>query len=156
MRDDIEATEGSYSETVDFKGKAVTVRSTDPNDWAVVGQTTINPDSAHGAYFHNSEDANSVLSGFTISTSGDIGVYCTSSSTPVIQKCIIKDNFTGVHAGPASPVVRNSKISNNNTGILAIASAPDILNSWIYENNYGITFAARCFGRDSSKQHHRG
>ena len=39
--DVIDVNEGDYTGTLDFDGKAITIRSTDPNDWDVVADTEI-------------------------------------------------------------------------------------------------------------------
>jgi parallel beta-helix repeat protein len=91
--------EGNHD--VDFKGKAITVRST-----AGPGLTIINssgsPTEPHRAFiFQTGEDANSVVSGFTI-TGGYVeggywefehgaAIYCDGAS-PTITDCIIREN----------------------------------------------------------------
>jgi len=62
---------GDGNRDIDFLGKASTVRSTDPNNPNIVATTIIDcngtqEDPHRGFYFHNNEDANSVLVGLTI------------------------------------------------------------------------------------------
>jgi hypothetical protein len=91
--DEIVVSPGFYGhfENIDFKGKAVTVRSTDPNDPDIVAATIINGRGQGAAVtFSGSEDANSVLAGITI-TGGEWGVYCVGSS-PTVTRCVIRGN----------------------------------------------------------------
>ena len=90
---------GEGNREIDFLGKAITVRSTDPNDPNIVASTVIDCQSqGRGFYFHNNESNNSVLAGVTITGGsapgnwdGGGGIRC-SSSSPTITRCIIKDN----------------------------------------------------------------
>ncbi len=90
---------GQDNRDIDFRGKAITVRSSDPQDWDTVATTIIdcngNETEPHrGFYFHRAEENKSVLKGLTI-INGDIdnggGIYCRNSS-PSINNCIIKNN----------------------------------------------------------------
>jgi hypothetical protein len=108
----------TYYEHVDFDGVSCTVRSTDPNDWAVVADTVIDANGQGGnvVTFNSSEDANSVLTGFTV-TGGARGVYC-SASSPSVSRCLIKDNVCDANGGGmfnynASPTVARCIFSRN-------------------------------------------
>lgn len=100
---------GDGNRDIDFLGKAITIRSTDPNDPNIVAATIIDCEGSeaepHRAfYFHSGEDRNSVINGLTITngfghyeiisgyeipTGG--GIYCYESS-PTIRNCIITQN----------------------------------------------------------------
>lgn len=128
---------GSGNRDLDFGGKAITVRSTDPNDPAVVAATIIDCENSYGHrgfYFHSGEDANSIVCGLTIKRGriiGDLGdlkggggIYC-SASSPTIKNCAIIDNMaagsTGIPAygggiycvSESDPAIINCTISNN-------------------------------------------
>jgi hypothetical protein len=65
---------GDGNRDLDFAGKRITVRSIDPNDPNIVAATIIDCNGAledyhTGFYFHNGEDANSVVDGLTITNS---------------------------------------------------------------------------------------
>jgi hypothetical protein len=80
-----------YLENISFKGKNLTVRSTDPNDPAVVAATVINGGHRHSTVtFSGGEDANCVLDGFTI-TGGTVGISC-YDAPPTIRNCTIGSN----------------------------------------------------------------
>ena len=71
---------GGGNRDIDFAGKAITVRSTDPQDQAVVAATIIDfKYQGRGFYFVTSEGANSVLDGLTITNAGD-GSYNSDAS----------------------------------------------------------------------------
>jgi len=77
---------GVYEERIDLQGKAVVIRSEDPNDPAVVAATVIRG-AGRIVSFSAGEDANCVLAGITI-RDGTTGVYCWGAS-PRIVRCVI-------------------------------------------------------------------
>jgi len=90
---------GPGNRDIDFLGKAVTVRSTDPYDPNVVVATIVDCnggwlDGHRGFHFHSGEHPDSVISGLTITNgyadSGG-GIFC-DSSNPTITKCSIEMN----------------------------------------------------------------
>jgi parallel beta-helix repeat protein len=88
--DKIVVAEGTYHEDIDFKGRNLTVSSTDPDDPAVVAATIING-SSRVVTFANGETADCVLTGFTITGAGR-GIYGTNNSQITIEKCTITGN----------------------------------------------------------------
>ena len=93
--DEVVVADGTYTGTgnknIDFLGKAITLQSLNGPENCIIDCET----SGRGFYFHNGEDANSVLSGFTIkrgSVTGDPArggaIYC-SGCSPIIKDCII-------------------------------------------------------------------
>lgn len=144
---------GTYQENIDFLGEAITVRSVNPNDPNVVAATVIdgsNPaDPNYGSVviFRNGEDANSVLSGFTITggTGSWVavsweykglrwnrcggGVVCYNMSAPTISKNVFTGNIAGQGGGiyiygdpvdpndPSDPSVHISPVITDNTFI---------------------------------------
>jgi len=81
---------GLYRGNVNFEGKRLIVRSTDPNDPAVVAQTVIEGGiSGSAVRFSDGEGPGSVLTGFTI-RGADRGVYCYATS-PAIRNCDLCD-----------------------------------------------------------------
>lgn len=93
--DEVVIAPGVYCETVDFEGKAITVRSMDPSDSNVVAATVVNPlGQGHAFEFEHLEGPSSVLAGFTI-----IGGYGTNGGAvfvdhagPRIQWCVFRQN----------------------------------------------------------------
>jgi len=123
--DTIIADPNTYYENINFLGKAITVRSTDPNDPNVVAETiidgsnSVDPNIGSVATFNSGEDTNSVLSGFTITggtgswllVSWEFqfqglrwnrcggGVVCYNMSAPTISKNVFTSNTAGQGGG---------------------------------------------------------
>lgn len=119
---------------IDFRGRAITVRSVEPNDPHVVEATIVdcvgNRDyPLCGFIFSTGEGHDSILSGLTIRngyglpldedypeyTSGG-GIICCDAS-PTIEYCRIEDNMAcygaGVYCNNAGPLIRHCRISGN-------------------------------------------
>ena len=99
---------GFYNRNIDFKGKAITVRSASGNPNACI----IDPQGNNrGFYFHTGESATSVLeyvkitNGNTGSSGGGIACYIAS---PTITGCIVSSCFAngggGMYCEEASPM----------------------------------------------------
>ena len=153
---------GTYSENIDFRGKAITVSSTDPSSQNVVGDTIIDGSGAGSVVtFASSEGPASVLDGFTITGgtgtfNGSLdeiywgaGVYCWQAS-PTISNNVISDNDgitnnvfgCGVGCYGSEAIVCNNIIRDNagyaGGGILVIAGDVKIINNLIYANSADI------------------
>jgi hypothetical protein len=105
--DTVQISPGIYTGTgnynLDPAGKAITIRSTNPEDAKVVANTVIDPNKAgRGFYIRTGEDANCIISGLTITnahTGGKGGgVFCYNSS-PTITNCVITGNSANTHGG---------------------------------------------------------
>jgi hypothetical protein len=145
--------DGTYSEALDFNGKAITLKSENgANNCFLDGQQ-----QTRVLHFHSSEEHDSVLDGFTIQNGkADIGgaIYCDVAS-PTIKNCIITGNqaYVVAYAGAAygggiccissSPKIDSCTISNNlaagytwgyGGGIYCSASSPEIINCNISGN----------------------
>ncbi|MHC4260316.1 MAG: right-handed parallel beta-helix repeat-containing protein, partial [Planctomycetota bacterium] len=145
--DVIEVAAGMHYESIDFKGKSITVRSFDPNDWEVVQETIIDANGGETTvYFGNSEGADSVLKGFKITGGASAGVYC-SGASPTIGNCLITlngreggdDEYGGMYNyGGASPDVTNCVFSYNDAeiggGMYNRESSPTVTNCVFYSN----------------------
>lgn len=130
--DIIEVKPGTYTgagnRDIDFKGKAITVRSTDPNDPSVVAETIIDCNGSEteyhrGFFFHMDEAGDSILNGLTITKgyhySGG-GIYIKEGSNPVITNCIIIANSVVTHGGgiycdDSSPLISDCVIKGNSS-----------------------------------------
>ncbi|MBN1974763.1 MAG: C10 family peptidase [Sedimentisphaerales bacterium] len=113
---------GNGNRDIDFKGKAITVRSENPNEPNLViincGADTNEP---HRAFvFQNYEIPKSVLSGITI-TGGyhEYGgaIYLTDCAMPAITNCVFVSNKAGtggaIYSNNSSPVISNCEFSEN-------------------------------------------
>jgi len=115
---------GTGNIDLDFKGKAKTVRAIEPRDFNTVTNTVINCQGTsankHRAfYFHNAEEANSVVQGLTIingyQTSGG-AIWCNSS--PKIRNCTIIKNTAssyggGIYCYNSDAIIANCTFSKN-------------------------------------------
>jgi hypothetical protein len=118
---------GDGNHDIDFGGKAVTVRSENGPENCIIDCEGTREYPHRGFYFHSGEDANSVVSGFTItngyafgSSYGDKsgGAIRCDDSSPKITHCIITGNRAawdggGVHNDHSSPTIVNCSFSAN-------------------------------------------
>jgi len=133
---------GVYRENIDFRGKNITLRSTDPDDPEVVDSTIIDGRNAGAVVsFRSGESEEAVLSGFTITRGG--GLLISGGSSPLITKNVIEDNSAEVGAGIAifdsSPTIQENTISGNSGfwggGLHVEESSPLIEGNIIQRNN---------------------
>ena len=105
--DIVEVAPGTYSGDgnwdIDFRGEAITVRSSDGPDDTIIDCS--GSEGHRGFYFHRSEGSDSVLRGFTIkgatvpgSDGIGGGIFCEYSS-PSIVDCVIKECATELGGG---------------------------------------------------------
>ena len=127
---------GTYEENINFLGKKITVRSSDPNDWDTVKATIIDGQQLRSTVlFSNNETSQSVLDGFTIingtyesyyysgeTISGSVGGgLCCLNSSPTIRRCYIANNYWnnygaiggGISCLNSSATIQNCYITNN-------------------------------------------
>ncbi len=146
----------TYTENIDFLGKAITVRSEDGPE------TTIIDGGQNGSVvtFDSGEDNDSVIDGFTITngngTSGYGGGIYTHQAAPIIQNNIICDNHVELGGGGIGFMYRKNGvtarilsniISDNSSfgiifgcggGIYALSPRIDFINNIIFNNEaYG-------------------
>ncbi|MCX5637136.1 MAG: PQQ-binding-like beta-propeller repeat protein, partial [Planctomycetota bacterium] len=116
---------GAGNRDIDFKGKAVTVRSVWPEDSYIVAATVIDCEHAgRGFYFHKYEDKDSVLDGITVvNGQTDIGAAIWfQSAGPTVNNCIFTGNTASDRGGAfycqeGSPEVTNCTIIGNIAGV---------------------------------------
>ncbi|MHC4556934.1 MAG: C10 family peptidase [Planctomycetota bacterium] len=112
---------GEGNRDLDFKGKAITVRSEDPNDPNLViidcNGTADNPH--RGFEFHSYETPLSVLDGLTI-TGGYYerggGIYCGDCARPTVINCTFRENSASLGGGMynnSNPTLTNCTFSAN-------------------------------------------
>ncbi len=139
--DEIIVDVGVYRENLDFRGKNITLRSTDPDDLEIVDSTIIDgTNSGAVVSFRSGENEEAVLNGFTITRGG--GLLISGGSSPVIKNNNIEDNSAEVGAGIAifdsSPTILNNTITNNNGfwggGLHIEESSPLVEGNYIHRN----------------------
>ena len=130
--------QGEYFENINFNFKAITVRSTDPNDPVVVLHTIINAGGSGTVVRCNSgEGANTVLSGFVI-TGGSAstgGGMSNVGSSPTVINCTFIGNSGFLGGGmlnSSNSMVTNCTFIGNTAtlggGMLNIGSGPTVTN----------------------------
>jgi parallel beta-helix repeat protein len=141
---------GEGNHDIDFNGKAIIVRSIDPNDPNIVASTIIDcGQQGRGFNFHNGEGTDSVVHGLTVtggSAKDGSGIFIQGSS-PTIKYCNITGNsWDGEHGSgggidiqDGSPVISHCMISDNSTdwnggGIFSNDSSPIIIDCSITGN----------------------
>jgi len=115
---------------IDFKGKAISVKSEEGPESCIIACDTLHsssghprPDSHRGFRFQNNEDNNSVVCGFTVTGGGNIsrkdegGAFFCEESSPTIRDCIIVRNAAesggGIWARNSRMYVSNCIITEN-------------------------------------------
>jgi subtilisin family serine protease len=107
---------------IDFKGKAITVRSQYGPENCIIDCKGKIEERYRGFYFHSGEDANSVVKGFTITNGyapdGEGGAIKCIDSSPTIENCIFSGNSAlnyggGMHNSNSSPTLKNCTFSEN-------------------------------------------
>gem|GEM_PF-1652112 len=111
---------GAYVENIVFPAKAVTLRSVDPDDPAIVTATVIDGNASGSVVtFTAGTTPDALLEGLTIrngsATEGG-GIYC-SASSPTIDGCTITENTAvrggGIYSTGSSPRVTYCTITQN-------------------------------------------
>jgi hypothetical protein len=140
---------GSGNYNLSFRGKSITVRGSDPEDYSVVANTVIDCQGRYpGFQFSMGETSSSKLSGVTITNgNGTMGgaINCFNGSSPTIKNCVLRANhgaFGGAIACGSSltaPIISNCTIRENTAivgggGIYVNAAAPVIKNCIIALN----------------------
>ncbi|MFH1146321.1 MAG: right-handed parallel beta-helix repeat-containing protein, partial [Pseudomonadota bacterium] len=144
---------GTYYERIDFKGKAITVRSENPDDPSVVAATVLSGTGGSIVTFGSGEGRDSVLIGITIhgGSAGKGGAVFCSGSSPTVKNCMIIDNEATTAGGAvycetgSSAVIWNCDILANSAGTDAVTgtgggiaccqSTPVIVNCVIAGND---------------------
>lgn len=137
--DTIDVNVGTYYEAIDFNGVNCTLTSTDPNDPRVVEATIIDANELNGAVvtITSSEDANCIITGFTITGGSLYGIHC-NDTNPTISKCFINNSTYGIccsNGSGTSPTISGCEISDCNDG-LYVGYSPTITGNFIYDNDY--------------------
>ena len=136
---------GTYYEDIDFKGKKITIQSTNPDDWGIVESTVIEG----SVEFNEQETYGSAIKGIKITSSSPLtgtGIFIAGGADftyPIIANCIIENYYYGIGCyGDNAPHIQNCKIRNNKLGIFVNYGYSVLwtLSCWIYNNETGIAF----------------
>lgn len=137
---------GSYRESIDFKGKAIMLVSSEGPEVTVIDGN----DAGSVIVFDSDESALSIIDGFTIQNGRAEqggGIYCGNGS-PVIRNCWVIDNQAtvgsdggGIYCGhDTAPVIVNNIIAHNEAsdkggGIAVSAGAGPVINNNTIDDN---------------------
>ena len=147
---------GYGNKNLDFKGKAITVKSKNGPENCVIDCEG----SGRGFYFHGGEASDSVLNGIIVKNGASWklsdddwpygGGICCMSSSPTINNCIITGNNAenaesggGIYCYNSSPAINNCTINGNSVGMMGGGicchwySSPTISNC-IISGNFSI------------------
>ena len=149
--DEVIVAPGTYTEAINFLGKAITVRSAsdDPTDTTIDGTGNF-----HVVLCISGEGAGSVLEGFTI-TGGDAnganpndrgGGMRILNSSPMVRNCIFESNSAGSLGGgmavrSGSPVISECVFHDNTAGDAAAMYtniASPTITGCIFSENIGV------------------
>ncbi len=110
LGDTVIVLQGTYTGTgnrdIDFLGKAIIVRSSNPNDPNIVAATVIDCQGSEtephrGFIFQSTEDVNSILDGLTITNGyqSQGGAVYIGDSNAIIKRCVLRDNTADAGGG---------------------------------------------------------
>ncbi|MHC4127703.1 MAG: right-handed parallel beta-helix repeat-containing protein [Planctomycetota bacterium] len=153
--DEVIVAPGTYVEAIDYLGKAITVRSTDPADPGVVTSTTIDgAGSFRVVQCVSGEGPDTILDGFTITGGNATGVFPDNvgggmfndaSSSPTVSHCTFSGNTAssggGMYIRSGSPTVtdctfRLNTVSNAGGGMFNSGGTdPTVTNCKFSENS---------------------
>ena len=166
--DTIRVGPGYWDETLDYRGKSITIQSTDGAEATQIAGN----DGRSCIVFMAGETSDAVLDGFTV-TDGDGmpylgstvggGIYVMNGSNPIIRNCIIRDNQAqfggGVHIALSSPTFENclfvDNMSESNGGAVRIHdNSFPTFSDCIFQDNHTNDFGgAIAYGNDSTGIH---
>jgi len=166
--DEIELLPGRYTgdgnRDIEFRGKILTVRSTNPDDPCVVAATVIDCEGTEiephrGFRFHSGESSDSIIAGLTITngygpeethqggTTSVGGAISCFNSSPTITKCVIEDNISGtmgagIYANNSNVTITDCVIRGNlagscSAGVHVRIGRPTVTRSVIIDNSGG-------------------
>ncbi|MBN2271752.1 MAG: right-handed parallel beta-helix repeat-containing protein [Sedimentisphaerales bacterium] len=156
--DTVEVQPGTYTglgnRDIDFLGRAITVTGTNPGDPNTVAQTVIDCNNqGRGFYFHNNEDANSVLNGLTVTNAVYSAIVCGDGASPLILNCRLIKNVGiqggGISCGDSSPTIANCTLAANQAtdvvrGAICCSGGAPSLTACLLVGNSG--YGVACIG----------
>jgi hypothetical protein len=151
--DEIIVAEGEYFEHFNLLGKAITLRSTDPEDPEVVANTIVNGDGAlHVVVCNTDEGPDTIINGFTV-TGGEArgagiapygGGMLINTSNPTVMNCVFTGNTAtrdggGMYAvesdGPTvTTCVFRENTADQGGGMRSYQSHPTLIGCTFLEN----------------------
>ncbi|MHC4742289.1 MAG: right-handed parallel beta-helix repeat-containing protein, partial [Planctomycetota bacterium] len=171
---------GDGNRDIDFLGKAITIRSTDPNDATIVATTIIDcngteEDPHRGFNFISDEEPTSVLSGLTIKNGyapnqpedydRSVGGAIYIRSSPTIFRCVISANYAGYSGGGIlvhgdsrariayCRITQNSAAGLGGGGIMSRFDQDVAIDHCMIDRNYGGGYGGGIYCGDARITH---
>jgi predicted outer membrane repeat protein len=167
---------GNGNRDIDFLGKAITVRSTDPNDPCIIAETIIDCqedtiNKHRGFKFVTGEDANSILRGITIidgnapfeNIFGDVNTYGGSvfcyEGSPTIKNCIMKNNSASrggaIYCGLSAAIIKDCVFMNNTAsyhgGAILCRQSQVIISKSSFQSNSATYYGGAIYSKDGNE-----
>ena len=129
---------GIGNRDIDFLGKAVTIRSTDPGNPGVVASTVIDCGNKDRAFkLWNIEEGNPVISGLTITNGTGYVTYCRQSS-PTITNCVFYNNSgRAIYLDFSDAVISHCAFTGNGGGIYNSGGSIEVTDCTFTDNVSG-------------------
>jgi len=126
---------GIGNRDIDFLGKAVTIRSTDPGNPGVVASTVIDCGNKDRAFkLWNIEEGNPVISGLTITNGTGYVTYCRQSS-PTITNCVFYNNSgRAIYLDFSDAVISHCAFTGNGGGIYNSGGSIEVTDCTFTDN----------------------
>jgi len=128
---------GIYTETIDLKGKNVTIKAQWLEDKKVTKPSIIEGvDGAPVVTFASGESAECVLAGLTITGGREAPGVWINGASPTLKNCLIVGNgYNGILCQDSAAAILNCTIAGNRAaGLACVDSAVMVLNSIIWGN----------------------
>lgn len=144
--DTVIVAQGTYVENINFNGKNIVLRSTDPTDWNVVKQTVIDGNKSGSVVtFTGAEDETCVLSGFTIWNG--TGTYIPDPTFPAFYGGGIFGAGAGAGASRTHATIQNNIITGNSAqGGGGISDTAGVIQNCIITGNRAGTVSPNWCG----------
>jgi hypothetical protein len=153
---------GEGNVNISTLGLAITVKSDDPADPAVVKATVVDCGGfGNGFYFQLGEGASTIVEGLTITNAGGFdgggALVCSFESSPTIRNCVIVKNFAfsdgaGLFSDwGCNPIVEHCQFISNISltifdenlswgwgGAISVWGGSPVIRDCIFANNYAV------------------
>ncbi|UMZ74400.1 right-handed parallel beta-helix repeat-containing protein [Natranaerofaba carboxydovora] len=150
--DVIEVEPGTYEENIDFGGKDIKLRSTNPYDDEIVKDTIIDGSGNGAVVAFQNQEQEAVIKGFTIKEgSGETiepvgseiiaggGIFVYDGASPTISNNIISENSSqfgaGIYVGDSQVDIKDNMISNNQADDVGGAISAGVGSEVFVDNN---------------------
>lgn len=138
---------GAGNRDIDFKGKAITVRSSVGATATVIDCQGSSGSPAAGFLLKSGEDTLSIIDGFTIRGAyGSAAVACSTASVKILNSRLVGNNQSGLHSrrpNATTPLIMENCIvdSNTSTGVYWEGRCRVMNSTFVHNSSYGLIVA---------------